>query len=565
MLDQNLQNKIKELFEKKEYQKIISEVENFTKIENRPGGLSSLVGVCKMLIPNYTKEDVISALSDFEDAFRKFQNSPGSIEVLSNYTTACIKNSQKFIEIVDYFIKAKILFEEAEKNFGYNEKLYLCGIDIHRYLIDTKKVLQLSKQVWENNPKLKVNACTYGVVNNYFYDWGIEDYFKYSKKFKTIFPKLEVKNIKEINYSLNKKIKIGFVSCDFIGNHSVTYFVKNTIKNIDKVKFEISVYQVGKNSVLEESSKELKNNADNWHDLTNFSNQEIINKIQDDKIEILFDIMGLTNVNRIEIFNNRVSPTQISWLAFCNTVGFDDIDYLVADKNLIYDNEDKYYSEKIIKLNKIWNCHSGFSYKRIKPNLPYKRNKYITFGSFNNFLKISDEVVRTWSKILKSVKNSKLILKSSFSYQTKNIISKFKSYGVEKQIRFFDRQYYLDIEDHLKLYNEVDIALDTFPYNGVTTTFEALWSGVPVLVMKGYNFNSRCGESIVINGNLDYFIAKNEDEYFKKAVYLSKNIDKLIFYRNHIFDNILNTPLYDSAAFSKDLENELLKLCKKKL
>ena len=97
--------------------------------------------------------------------------------------------------------------------------------------------------------------------------------------------------------------------------------------------------------------KELKDNSDYWFDLTKNSNQEIVNKIQNDKIEILFDVMEfLTGAKRIEIFNNRVSPLQVSWLAFCNTVGFDDIDFLIADKNLIYDNEEKYYSEKILKL-----------------------------------------------------------------------------------------------------------------------------------------------------------------------------------------------------------------------
>ena len=169
-----------------------------------------------------------------------------------------------------------------------------------------------------------------------------------------------------------------------------------------------------------------------------------------------------------------------------------------------------------------------FEYQRELPPLPFDKNKFITFGSFNNFLKISDEVIRTWSKILKKIKNSKLILKSSLSYQIKNIISKFKYYGVENQLEFFDKQNYFKVEEHLKLYNHIDICLDTFPYNGVTTTFEALWSGVPVIVMKGFNFNSRCGESIVKNGNLNYFLAVNENDYIEKAVTLTNDIAREI-------------------------------------
>ena len=565
MVDQNFQRILLDLFSRKKYKDIILKVEEYSKRDNRPGGLSSLVGVCKMLNPNYTEEDVISALSDFEDAYKKLKTQLAGIEALGNYITACIKNSQKYLNVIDFLENAKLMFDEAEKNFPYNEKLYLSGIDLHKYLLNPKKVLQLSKKVLENNSKLKINACTYGMMNNYIYDWGIKDYYNYSKDFKTYFPKLNVKDINDIDYKKNNKIKIGFVSPDFVVNHSVTYFVKNTIKNLDKNIFEVSVYQIGESSLLKSSSKELKDNSDFWYDLSKTSNQEIVDKIQADKIEILFDVMGLTGAKNIEIFNNRVCPIQISWLAFCNTVGFNDIDYLIADKNLIYDKEEKYYSEKIIKLPHVWNCHSGFPFKREKLDLPFKKNKFITFGSFNNFLKISDEVIRTWSKILKEVKNSKLILKSSFSYQTKNIISKFKNYGVDKQLEFFDRQNYSEVEDHLKLYNNVDIGLDTFPYNGVTTTFEALWAGVPVLVMKGYNFNSRCGESIVKNGNLEYFLAENEDQYIQKATHLANNIDELTSIREKIFSNILSTPLYDSQKFAEGLKNELLKVYKRNL
>ncbi len=565
MLDQNFQRTISDLFSRKRYNDVIIKVEEYSNIENRPGGLSSLIGVCKMLKSNYTEEDVISALSDFEDAYKKLKTHFAGIEALGNYITACIRNSQKYLRIIDYLENAKTMFDEAEKNFPYNEKLYLSGVDLYKYLLNPKKVLQLSKEVLKNNPKLKINACTYGMMNNYLYDWGIKDYFEYSKSFKNYFPKLKVIDLKDIDYKKNNKIKIGFVSPDFVVNHSVTYFVKNTIKKLDKNIFEVFVYQIGESSFLKESSQELKDNSDFWFDLTKISNQEIINKIQYDKIEILFDVMGLTGAKKIEIFNNRICPLQISWLAFCNTVGFDDIDCLVADKNLIYEEEEKYYSEKILKLPDVWNCHSGFSFKRVKPDLPFNKNKFITFGSFNNFLKISDEVVRTWSKILMKVKNSKLILKSSFSYQTKNIISKFKKYGVEKQLEFFDRQNYSEVEDHLRLYNNVDIGLDTFPYNGVTTTFEALWAGVPVLVMKGYNFNSRCGESIMKNGNLEHFIGKNEEDYIEKAVNLASNKDQLIFERHKIFTEILTTPLYDSTKFAEGLKNELLKVYKKKL
>jgi predicted O-linked N-acetylglucosamine transferase (SPINDLY family) len=153
------------------------------------------------------------------------------------------------------------------------------------------------------------------------------------------------------------------------------------------------------------------------------------------------------------------------------------MDHIIADPNLIYDEEKNLYSEKIIYLPDIWNCHSGLTVEREEYLSPFIKNNYITFGSFNNFLKINDNVIDVWSKILQNVKNSKLILKSSSPRVVTKLTEKFKKNDVLKSIVFEDTKN--NIKDHLNLYQKIDIALDTFPYNGVTTSFEAIWMGVP--------------------------------------------------------------------------------------
>ena len=163
----------------------------------------------------------------------------------------------------------------------------------------------------------------------------------------------------------------------------------------------------------------------------------------------------------------------------------------------------------------------------------------------------------------KNVFKSKLILKSSLTVNKEKLLQKFKKNGVHNSIEFYDKKDFLNTKDHLNLYQKIDIALDTFPYNGVTTTFEALWSGVPVITMRGFNMNSRCGESILKNANLEYLISKNKEDYVNKALYYSKNLKNLDDLRTIIYKNILNTPLFDSKKFSTDFQNQLMKVYKK--
>ena len=562
MQDKFFLENINYLFSQKKFEEVFLKIKkNSHFLKNYPD-LFNISGVSQILKFNYNKSDVISALNDFENYFLKSKNNYKKIEAVCNYIATCVVNSQKYVEIIPYFLKAKKLFEKCEQLVGYNERLCLSGIDLYKYILDHNKNRKVLIKLIENKTKSKIAACAYGYMSNYTYDWGLKDYFNYSKNFSNYFPKYKVKNIDEIKYRENQKIKIAFVSKDFRANHSITWMIKDTLLYFNKNQFETFGISLTDDILLKGSSLELKNNFDNWFDFSKLKNDEIVSKLQDLKIEILIDTGGLFHADRIEIFNNRVAPIQISWVGYLNTVGFPTIDFLVADKNLIKKNEEKFYSEKIIKMSNIWNCHSGFKFEREFTELPFKKNKHITFGSFNNFLKISNEVVEVWSKILKKVDNSKLILKSSLNVNADFILDKFRKFGTHNSIEFIEKQ---DVKNHIKSYKKIDIALDTFPYNGVITTFEALWSGVPVIGMAGYNMMSRCGESILKNAKLENLISISEEDYVNKAIYLSNNLAKLEELRLKIFKDILNTPLFDSKNFSIDFQKKLLDIYKKKI
>ena len=275
----------------------------------------------------------------------------------------------------------------------------------------------------------------------------------------------------------------------------------------------------------------------------------------------MIDVMGYTSRNRIGLFKNRIAKKQIIWMGYCNTSGLKNMDYIITDPNLIYENEKHLYAEQILYLPEIWNTHCGFNFERKENPAPLMRNGYITFGSFNNPAKISKNVIDCWAEILKKIKNSKLILKCSNEKKKLDRIEKlFKKKGVLDSVTFYKR--FDDKKDHLNLYKEVDVALDTFPYNGVTTSFEAIWMGVPVLTMAGYNFNSRCGESINKNLNMVELIAKDEEDYISKAVNLSNNIEQLKSLRKFIFENALKSPLFDKKKFSENFFNSLKEIIK---
>ena len=174
--------------------------------------------------------------------------------------------------------------------------------------------------------------------------------------------------------------------------------------------------------------------------------------------------------------------------------------------------------------------------------------------------KISNEVVKTWSKILQQTSNSKLILKSSTPCDRDSVLIKFREYNVEDKIEILDKLDYLNKNDHLNLYKKIDLSLDTFPYNGVTTTFEALWMNVPVLVKKGFNFNSRCGESIIKNLNLNNLIAENDDDYISKAINLSQNNEILKTIKENLNKNLMKTPLFNTKEFTKNFSEALIKI-----
>ena len=548
-LSEAKQELVKSLVKNKKFHQLEFEV-NSLLLEKRSPFLLNLLGVSKISKVPTSKKDLNESLDLFKEAYLKDRT---LIDALFNYAEISIR-LLKYDEAKDLLIEYL-----SKKKYDYKATLALARI--HFYLGNMDDCLLNYKKIIDNNEANSKLWSAFLFTTNYTYKYSQKDYLNFCKKYSEKLEKFDEKILKKFQYEKNpKKIRLGFFSAD-LRTHSVAKFIEETLKILKKDNYEIIAFSNNKLGADDLTTERLKGIFHEWYDIVKVNDLDVVNLIRDKKINILFDLTGYSTGNRCEIFKNKSAPLQISWCGYCNSSGLKEMDYLIADENLIKKEEDFNYTEKIIRLPKIWNSHFLIS-SEIKINeLPAIKNKYTTFGSFNNYGKLSDETIETWSVILKN-NNSKLILKSSIhdhQLLRDNIKNKFKKNGIEgEKIIFMERL--KNYDDHLKMYNNIDISLDTFPFAGATTTFESLWMGVPTITLSGEIFNSKFGLSINKNLNLDTFIAKDKNDYIEKAKIISSDINKLSQIRYSLRNLAINSPLFNN----KDLGLELCKILKDK-
>ena len=361
------------------------------------------------------------------------------------------------------------------------------------------------------------------------------------------------KNIKLQNID-SIKLKVGFISGDF-NRHAVAIQIIDILQELKKIsKIELFFYY--NNFKIDDLTKEFINLSSNWRSILSLSDDEAFNIIKSDNLNILIDLSGFTDGNRLPILIAKPAPIQISWCGYLQSLGIPEIDYIISDPYCIPQNLDHLYSEKILKLPNIW---SQLSLRKISNNpsniTPALKNNYITFGSFNHDKKINIKVIQTWSRILNLLPNSKLIIflgKILDSYSLIELKSIFLKNKInENQLVINSNKMARD--QLLECYNQIDISLDTFPYSGGTTSLESIGMCVPIITLFGNLFLSRTGYSVNMNAGLKEWCCKNEDEYVNKALYFSNNITKLNEVRSDLYNNRLNNPAFNNKIFSQNL------------
>ncbi len=359
----------------------------------------------------------------------------------------------------------------------------------------------------------------------------------------------------------NKKLRIGYISNNFVF-HPVSFLISGVIKKHNRNEFEIFGYSI--NTKKDQITKKMSNLFDVFRDVSVKSDDEAANIIRLDKLDYIIDLMGYTAGSRMGILSKKVAPIQISYLAYPSTTGSNQIDYLLADNHVIPETEVDNFTEKVVSIPGTFMCFDDttkISDKVTKNHFNNFKQESFIMVAFHRPQKLNLKTVSCWCDILNSIEDSFLWIKKPNKYAMKNLIEFFEMRDIDlSKIIFADRE--PTYEKHLSRYRVGDLLLDTFNYNGHTTTIEALWSGLPVITLQGRNFASRVSSSILRSIGFEELIAYSIDEYKQKVIFYSKNPSKIKALKSKLFKLKSNGELFNTETFTKKLEDVLKELKK---
>lgn len=347
------------------------------------------------------------------------------------------------------------------------------------------------------------------------------------------------------------KIRVGYISADLY-DHAVSQFIEPLFCEFDIAKFDVYVYQM--NDRIDAVTKELQRGSAIWRQLHGVSLEELAAAIRSDEIDVLFDLSGHTADNMLPVFAWKAAPVQISGLGYFNSTGLHETTGFLSDVYCSVTEQSAYFTERLLRLPHSHFCYHPFTKFPEIGDAPCVRNGYVTFGCFNNFSKITDEMLLVWKQILARVPSAHLLLKHALlgtEEGRKYTIQRFEKLRLPLsriELRGTSR-------DYLEQYHDLDIALDTSPYQGGLTTCEALYMGVPVITTIGSRHGSRFGYSFLSNIGLPELAAANQDGYVDIAVELSQDWDMIQLLHKKLRGIMKQSILMNSQQYMKNLES----------
>ena len=351
----------------------------------------------------------------------------------------------------------------------------------------------------------------------------------------------------------DRPLRVGLVSGD-LRSHPVGRFLEAVLGALDPSRILIYVYDDTEKT--DELSARLKPHAVQWRRTRGLPDAALAAQIAEDGIDILGDLSGHTGEIRLPAFALRPAPVAFTWLGYFATTGLTAIDYVLANRWVVPPAEENQWTEKVWRLPETYLCFTAPRDASLPAPLPALARGAVTFGSFNNFNKLSNATLAAWGHILARLPSARLILRSSGPSHEgvrANLERRLAGQGADL-VRVRIDSKISNYADHLRSYDEIDIALDPFPYNGGTTTVEALYMGVPVVVRAGDRYVSHMGESILHNAGLSDWIAPDASAYVDLALQKAADLGALAALRAGLRDRMLASPLFDAPRFARNLE-----------
>lgn len=356
--------------------------------------------------------------------------------------------------------------------------------------------------------------------------------------------------------SPGRTLRLGMISDGFRA-HPVGSMTTTALERLARLGFEIYAYSSSK--IVDHITQRLMSIATSWTSIHHLGDEALAQKIRDDGIDILIDLSGFNAGSRMRVMAMEPAPILVKWVGgLINTTGVAAIDYLITDAIESPPGTDQLYTEKLIRMPDDYICFvPPLRAPAVQPP-PLSRNGYVTFGCFNNPTKVNEPLLKEWAKLLHAVPGSKLFLKGvAFGHESgrERVLRILAESGIARErVRLEGKSPHSQL---LAAYNEVDIALDPWPYSGGLTTCEAMYMGVPVITRPGPTFAGRHSATHLINAGMPELVAKDWDDYRRLAIDLASDVASLTTIRRHLRDILLQSPVCDAARFSRNLAHAL--------
>lgn len=350
-------------------------------------------------------------------------------------------------------------------------------------------------------------------------------------------------------YDGKRAIRIGYI-CAFFDSHVFRSQLGQALKERDRTKFKVFGYSI------EPVSRDIKDLFDDFKVTGLMPDKEFIEEVRRDRVDICVELTGFSPFNRFSAMASRCAPIQMSYLNHTGTSGVKNVDYVLADDICVPEHEEEFFTERVFRLPGCFFCFN-YDWDDVPPvsEPPFATNGFVTFGTFASGGKLNDYVIAMWAKILHGIPASRLILGNHQLSSIGNreyMVARFQRHGIDsRRLKLFSG---MDRHACLRLYDEIDVSLDTWPYCGGNSVAEAIWQGVPVVTLKGDRFSSRYGASLVMAAGCPELVATTHEEYVKLAIELGNSPDRLRHYRTHLRCMAAESGLSNTKVFAERID-----------